>query len=149
MARSGHRLRIGRQSISGQIYLITITCHQRRDHFAALPAARCAVLAMKAASEQARTWCFVAMPDHLHWMMQLGDGANLSAAVQRLKSQITRELHRKRLVEGPVWQRGFHDRALRADEDMQTVARYIIANPIRAGLTKSVREFPNWDAAWL
>ena len=41
-ARS-HRLRIGRVSESGRVYLITITCHQRHAHFAALQSGRCFV----------------------------------------------------------------------------------------------------------
>ena len=37
---------------------------------------------------------------------------------------------------GPVWARAFHDRALRCDDDLATVAQYIFANPQRAGLTQ-------------
>ncbi len=29
-----------------------------------------------------------------------------------------------------------------------TAARYIIANPVRAGLVYSVRDYPYWDAVW-
>jgi len=29
------------------------------------------------------------------------------------------------------------------------VARYIVANPLRAGLVESVRDYPHWDAIWL
>jgi hypothetical protein len=48
-----------------------------------------------------------------------------------------------------VWQKGFYDRALRSDEDVAAVARYIVANPLRAGLVDSVREYPFWDAIWV
>jgi len=48
-----------------------------------------------------------------------------------------------------VWQDGFHDHALRREEDLKEVARYIIANPVRAGLVTRVGDYPLWDACWL
>ncbi len=32
---------------------------------------------------------------------------------------------------------------------MVQVARNIVANPLRNGLVKSVRDYPHWDAIWL
>ena len=49
----------------------------------------------------------------------------------------------------PVWQRGYHDHAVRREEDIKSLARYVIANPVRAGLSYSVGSYPHWDAAWL
>jgi len=34
-------------------------------------------------------------------------------------------------------------------EDIKAMARYVIANPVRAGLSYSVGSYPHWDAAWL
>jgi hypothetical protein len=48
-----------------------------------------------------------------------------------------------------VWDRGFHDHALRRDEDMRNVARYIVANPLRAGLVGNVLDYPYWNCVWL
>ncbi|MNN75503.1 hypothetical protein D3C81_1918110 [compost metagenome] len=50
---------------------------------------------------------------------------------------------------GKVWQSGYHDHALRRDEDLKAAARYLVANPLRAGLVKSVRDYPFWNAVWL
>ena len=44
--------------------------------------------------------------------------------------------------------RGFHDRAIRREEDLQTVARYVIENPIRAGLADTLEAYPFWGCAW-
>ena len=49
----------------------------------------------------------------------------------------------------PVWQKGYFDRALRYEEDLKAAARYIIANPLRAGLVAQVGDYPLWDAIWL
>jgi hypothetical protein len=38
---------------------------------------------------------------------------------------------------------------MRKDQDLQVAARYIVANPLRAGLVKRVGDYPLWDAIWL
>ena len=48
-----------------------------------------------------------------------------------------------------IWQRGFHDHALRAEEDIIDAARYIVANPLRAGLCQKIGDYPYWNAQWL
>jgi hypothetical protein len=50
---------------------------------------------------------------------------------------------------GNIWQRGFFDRAIRKDDDLLGIARYIVANPLRAGIVDSVGDYPLWDAMWL
>ncbi|MCF6281296.1 MAG: hypothetical protein L3J28_03650 [Candidatus Polarisedimenticolaceae bacterium] len=42
-----------------------------------------------------------------------------------------------------------HDRAIRKEEDLVAIARYIVANPLRAGLVKSIKDYPHWDCVWL
>ncbi len=92
---------------------------------------------------------FVVMPDHVHWLIQLTNNTCLSSIVQAAKSVSARKLNRFWGRKGPVWQDGFHDHALRREEDIQGVARYIVANPIRAKLVKSIRDYSHWDAIWL
>jgi len=38
---------------------------------------------------------------------------------------------------------------LRNDEDLLDVARYVVANPVRAGLVPRVGDYPFWNAVWL
>lgn len=51
--------------------------------------------------------------------------------------------------QGQLWQKGFHDHALRKEEEILATARYIVANPLRAGLTRRIGDYPLWDAGWL
>lgn len=51
--------------------------------------------------------------------------------------------------QGPLWQKAFYDRAVRKDKDMRKIARYIVANPLRAGLVERIGDYPFWGAAWL
>jgi putative transposase len=69
--------------------------------------------------------------------------------VQVFKNLSARRLNALRGTSGPVWQAGFHDHALRAEEDVVAVARYVVANPVRAGLVPRVGEYGLWDAKWL
>ena len=45
-----------------------------------------------------------------------------------------------------LWQGGFFDHILREEEDRDKLVRYILANPIRAGLVMDVREYPFWGS---
>ena len=48
-----------------------------------------------------------------------------------------------------MWQEGFHDRALRQEADLRKAARYVVANPLRAGLVTDLGDYPLWDAVWV
>jgi len=141
----GHALRRGRVSEDGRAYMITTVTRDRRPIFNNLNTARALVGTLQSAQdhEHAFTLAYVIMPDHLHWLMQLGDGMSLARVVRAVKAISARR------IGGSIWQKGFHDRALRREEDLADVARYIIANPVRAGVANSVWSYPHWDAVWL
>jgi putative transposase len=134
----------GRWSQVGQVYLVTTVTRERQAVFADFASARLLINVLRAESALGRceTLAFVVMPDHLHWLLRLQQGS-LSDSVGRIKS-----ISAKRLG-GPIWQAGFHDRALRREEDLPSVARYVVANPLRAGLVTRVGLYPHWDAIWL
>ncbi|MDP1572722.1 MAG: transposase [Pseudomonadota bacterium] len=138
-------LRIGRYSECGRIYLITTVVAGRKPLFAEFFAARGVIRLMREIEQHdlAQTLAFVVMPDHLHWLMSLGEPRGLSAVVGTLKSLSARRLG------GPIWQAGFHDHAVRKEEDLPALARYVVANPLRAGLVKRIGDYPHWDAIWL
>ena len=142
---ASRRLRTGRTSIPGQVYLVTTVTRERETVFEDLPAARQTIrsLMKSDARGHATTLAFVLMPDHLHWMLQLGNSLSLSRVVQQMKS------FSAHAAGTALWQPGFHDHALRSDEDMQAAARYLVANPLRAGLVRHIGDYPHWDAVWL
>jgi REP element-mobilizing transposase RayT len=96
----------------------------------------------------ARLLCWVLMPDHWHGLVELGEREALSVLINRMKSVTTKRSHAVR--EYPrIWARGFHNRALRCNEDQRHAARYIVANPIRAELVQHICDYPYWDSIWL
>lgn len=91
---------------------------------------------------KAETLCYVLMPDHLHWLMVLREG-DLPEAMRLLKG---RSAHTIGLE---LWQANYYDHAVRQEEDLRKMARYMVANPLRAKLVKHIGDYPLWDAAWL
>ncbi len=89
------------------------------------------------------------MPDHLHWLFQLNEGCLLSRVMKTLKARSAIAINRYRGQGGSIWQRAYYDHALRKDEDIRNIARYIVANPLRAGLVKNIGDYPHWDCTWL
>lgn len=96
----------------------------------------------------ARVHAWVLMPDHWHGLLQLGDRDGLPMVMNRFKALSAKAMRRKD-GEAPVWARGYHDHALRQDEDVREAARYIVANPLRAGIVSHLLDYPYWNAAWL
>lgn len=147
----GNRLRRGRVSEIGRAYLVTTVTHARTPIFADFHVARGAIRELCRCDDLglSRTLAFVLMPDHLHWLVELRDG-KLCDLVQRFKSVSAKNINTLSGTPGHQrWQAGFHDHALRDEDDLHAVARYVVANPLRAGMVGSVRDYPHWDAVWL
>ncbi|MFJ3485664.1 REP-associated tyrosine transposase [Pseudomonas sp. NPDC090202] len=146
----GKSLRDGRFSQTGQIYLITSVVQNREPIFGDWRLGRLVVDEFRTAQDAgaADSLAWVVMPDHFHWLMEL-KGCRLAPLVQRIKSRSARAINRRRSQHRQLWQRGFHDRALRREEDLVKMARYVVANPLRAGLVSKIGDYPLWDAVWL
>lgn len=147
----GHRaLRKGRTSLPGQVYLLTTVTVDRTPWFLDMELARaaCRLMTEPGTWGDALSLCWIFMPDHWHGLVELGERDDLAAVMNRFKSRISK---RVRQVEprACVWNNGFHDHALRRNEDMRAAAHYIIANPVRAGLVERAGDYPYWDCIWL
>lgn len=142
----------GRYSEQGRAYFVTVELVEREQrYFADWHCGRCAVAEMRALHDDAivNSLAWVVMPDHMHWLLQLGEKMDLSAAIKRFKARSARRVNAYLKRNGRLWQKGFHDHAIRDQEDIQGIARYIVANPLRAGLVKYIGDYPLWDAVWL
>lgn len=148
----GRDLRKGCVSISGQVYLITTVTHLRQPVLSDFHCARIVVDTLRYTERCCgiNSLSFVVMPDHLHWLLSLGDSTPLSRVVANVKRRSAFRINEHIDRTGtPVWQPGFHDYALRKEDEAKDVARYIVANPLRAGLVDKIADYPYWDAVWL
>jgi len=150
---SGYRaLRRYRFSSPNQIYLITFTTEKRQtEFFRSDQAARnfCSALNDQRLWQEAKLMCWVLMPDHVHLLIQIGDRESISQLINRIKTNTARKVNLTLDRTGRFWGKGFHDRAVRSEENIVDIARYIVMNPIRAGLVNSVGMYPYWNAIWL
>ena len=144
------RLLTGRRSETGHWYVVTTVTRDRAPIFAQAEYARAVINEIGDVGEaSAQTHARVVMPDHLHWMLQLSGDQRLEQLVQRVKSKSAIAINRLRAVSGAVWQAGYFDHRLRADEGFQAQARYLMANPIRRGLVTRIEDYPHWWCRWV
>ena len=85
----------------------------------------------------------------VHWLFQLTDSATLSSVMKGFKAWSAQRVNCYLGRQGTLWQKAFYDHAVRKDEDVRGIARYIVANPLRSGLVKNIGDYPHWDAIWL
>jgi putative transposase len=82
------------------------------------------------------TW--VVMPNHVHVAVRTNGSTTIDRIVHSWKwysaSQINRHLGRS----GPLWQREYFDRRIRDEHQLERVVTYIEANPVHAGLCRSM-----------
>ena len=147
---ASHRLRRGRYDESNRIYLLTTNTFRRAPVFEDFTLGRLVVTQLRNAQQQgiANSLAWVVMPDHFHWLIELQQGS-LADLMRKAKSLSTKAVHQATGRKITLWQKGFHDRALRREEDLVKVARYVVANPLRAGLVAKLGDYPLWDAIWV
>lgn len=146
---SSPKLLRGRVSLVNSIYSITTVTVGRRPIFADPQNVELLVEALRhcegAGVSHSLAW--VVMPDHLHWLLQLRAGT-LNGCLQRLKSRSGRHIRQRLRADGGIWQAGFYDHAIRGDESLRGVARYLLHNPVRAGLCGLPEEYPYSWCRW-
>jgi len=106
----------------------------------ARPAVECLLEQRIKSSCQLEVYCI--MPDHLHIVVTPAeDGASSLRFVDRFKGWYSRVAHQAG-GQGRLWQPRSYDHLIRTHEDLDRIADYIMANPIRKGLCDYVEEYP-------
>jgi putative transposase len=84
-----------------------------------------------------RAYCF--MPDHLHLLVTGDEWSSLPDFARHFK-QLTGYAYSRRTGR-KLWQTSYWDHVLRAEEDIEVVARYVWGNPVRAGIVGDYRAY--------
>ncbi len=97
---------------------------------------------LRAASQYAFTvsaYCF--MPDHVHLVVDASrDDSDCKAfikAAKQFSGYYYSQAYGRRL-----WQRYGHERVVRDETERALTIRYVVANPVKAGLTRHPGEYP-------
>lgn len=104
-----------------------------------------AILAMKiliqlSNEKQIPLYAYTIMPDHIHIMIGQKKDFSSIEFIRYFKgrtSAICRKAHQP-----IIFQKSFYDHVLRADEDIKTIAEYILHNPVRKQLSNVIGEHP-------
>ena len=127
-----------------QRFFLTWCCNYRRAYFIEAKNVEVARQEILRTATQNRiavlAYCF--MPDHLHLIAEgLTETADLTRFVKLAKQRIAYAFKRER--DAVLWQPGWHDRVIRPSEDLKVALRYLLENPLRAQLARTVDEYPH------
>jgi putative transposase len=127
----------------GQIYSITVGTADRKPLFLDIEFGHKCVRALKELhkTRDNPVYAYCLMPDHAHLLIGSTPTSSVISFVGAWKS-VCYHLRRRMGEADPIWQRSFFDHALRRNEDELRTAKYILANPVRAGLAARVSDYP-------
>ena len=77
-------------------------------------------------------WCL--MPNHVHVVFQPLGEWDLARIMHSWKSFTAREVQRKFGIRGSFWRKEYYDHLIRDGEQLSRAIRYVVDNPIKAGL---------------
>lgn len=84
------------------------------------------------------------MTNHYHLLVRTPK-PNVSEGMQRLNAAYARWFNRRHGYEGHLFQRRFHSALVESDWHLLEACRYIVLNPVRAGLTSHPGEW-RWSS---
>jgi len=125
-------------------YFVTLRCFLHTYHFSNYETTTYALEILKETAERQsfHVWAYCFMPDHAHLLIEgkLEDsdmGKFISAFKQRTSFWFRSRFKAK------LWQPGYYDRILRADESTSRVIRYILDNPVRKKIVSDYSKYRN------
>ena len=102
----------------------------------------CLVLFLDAVERFAWTTpTFCLMPNHYHLVIS-ASRPDLSAGMHRLNCLYALRFNRRYDRPGHLFQNRFDARLVQGDRHLRAVCRYVLSNPVRAGLVKHWRDWP-------
>jgi putative transposase len=133
----------GQNYFGHNIYSITIVCAKRQVHLAEPHEARrlIAILLESATRHRFKLHAYCVMSDHFHI---LAEGTLVSSDLREFIRVVKqRSAFEFRKTHGcALWEMSYYDRILRPKESIETVAAYILQNPVRWELCSTAAEFP-------
>ena len=82
--------------------------------------------------------CYCIMPNHVHLVFELNKGnKGISKIMQSIKRTSARKCNLIINREGKFWQDESYDRLVRDEKELFFIIRYVLMNPVNAGLVKN------------
>ena len=143
-------LKKNRVSLNNQLYFITFNTFKRNTAFSQFKTARlfCQQIQINETNTQCHWLTWVLMPDHFHGLVQIKQ-TSLDKVINDLKGRSAFLINQQLNKKGKFWQPQFYDHAIRKEENIKNIARYIVANPLRKKLVSNVKDYPYWNSDFL
>ena len=134
--------RLGRLFDTSPLYFVTFCTHLRKP-FLARDDVHAAFVAYsrRAPDLNVAVGRYVIMPDHIHLFVRGSQVFELGPWVGLLKQALAKAAKLSR-AKAQLWEEGFFDHVLRSDESYSQKWNYVRENPVRAGLVKSIDDWP-------
>lgn len=126
----------------GALYHVTARGNARADIFLD-EADRATFLAVYAQVSQRFNWqcpAYCLMTNHYHFVIETPD-ANLSQGMRQLNGVYTQRFNREHERTGHVFQGRFTAILVERESYLLELCRYVVLNPVRAGMVRSAREW--------
>jgi REP element-mobilizing transposase RayT len=82
------------------------------------------------------------MPNHVHVLFTVAAGQTVSSILHSWKSFTSRQANKLIGTSGRFWQPEYFDRLIASSRQLEFTLRYILNNPVKAGLCKEFQQWP-------
>ncbi len=82
------------------------------------------------------------MPNHVHVLFTLSESSSVSSILFSWKSFTAKQANKLLGISGRFWQPQYFDRQIKSERQFEYTLRYILNNPVKAGLCKEFQEWP-------
>ena len=124
-------------------YFLTFCCRERLPVFRGPPIAEQTLTQFRRTTmlDRFAILAYSLMRDHVHLLLEgLAQDSDFTRfarmSKQRSGSAYARTHHQR------LWQEGYYERVLREEDDARALARYVVNNPLRAGLVTTPADYP-------
>ena len=135
-----------RIEFANALYHVTARGNERRDIFFDTRDREAFLDGMAASCDRFNWLChgYCLMSNHYHLLIETPDG-NLSAGMRHVNGCYTQQINRRHGRVGHLFQGRFKGILVEKDSYLLELARYIVLNPVRAGMVASPADWP-WSS---
>jgi putative transposase len=129
----------------GHAFFITIATHRKYPWFLLYPNLgkhAIGLLRHLISAREATLFAWCIMPDHIHLLLRGDSVVEFVGSFKGTMTPMARQIEAGRRL----WQRSFFDHALRDEESLYEIVRYIWENPVRAKIVENHSDYP-WSGS--
>lgn len=94
-------------------------------------------------------YAYVIMPDHFHLICRPSSRYNISEIMDAIKGDFARQFNiLRRRIGHKIWQKKFHDKAIRSERQLIQNIKYVHDNPVVAGMVMKAEDWIYSSIKW-